>query len=274
MKNWLIGDSGGTSTDWCLVSASGERKYFSSESYQPVHFSPAFFEKMRGFWQRMDIDKNVVVQLYGAGCSMEHNQKQLTAHFNSMGFTNVEVESDLLGTCRGLLMDSPGFAGILGTGSVLAAFDGQNITKIHGGLGYLLGDEGSGYFFGKTLLHQYLNEQLSEKMTALLDQQIGKRAEVLKQVYGPEGKKWISGLATIERTPEIDEMHRENIRGFIKSVLLNLNAETKSISFSGSYAFHNRAILEEELTLQGWTLQSCVDRPINIITDYAMKHTL
>ena len=63
------------------------------------------------------------------------------------GFQHVRVYSDLLGACHSVLGKNQGTVAILGTGSVVCHFNGNEITEIQGGLGYLLGDEGSGYFF-------------------------------------------------------------------------------------------------------------------------------
>ena len=46
---------------------------------------------------------------------------------------------------------------IAGTGSLVCSFDGKHMYK-SGGRGYLLGDEGSGYQFGRDALIHYLND--------------------------------------------------------------------------------------------------------------------
>ncbi len=274
-KALLIGDSGGTGTDWCLVGSDGAREYFSGESYHPSRFSGEFFETMRLFWEGKGIDPATEVYLYGAGCSMKHNQEVLENHFKALGFRQVFVESDLLGTCRGLLGDTAGLVGILGTGSVLAEYDGAAITAIHGGFGYLIGDEGSGYSFGKKLAHGYLNGRFSPELTARISAEIGDRAAVMQAVYGADGKQWISKLASRwSSEAELEALTIENISAFVELYLLKKNFNNQTICFSGSYASHNSKILTDILGEKGWEVTQIVQKPIALITDYTIKGTL
>lgn len=274
-RKLLVGDSGGTGTDWCLVDENGRREYFSGDSYHPSRFSEAFFESMRAFWESKQLDPETEIHFYGAGCSVKHNQDAIRKHFNELGFTRVFADSDLLGTCRGLLGDAPGLAAILGTGSVLAAYDGKQVTKIHGGFGYLIGDEGSGYAFGRKLIHAYLNGDLSPGFTAELFPVLGDRSAVLKSVYGPDGKQWIGRLSLVcGANAETERMHRENISEFVGLYLDKSVSRSESICLSGSYAFHNLKILSSVLQEKGLQIQKCVAKPIETITDYAMKATL
>ena len=45
-----------------------------------------------------------------------------------------------------------GIAVILGTGSNVGLYDGKQLVKTVGGLGYVLGDEGSGVHLGKDIV--------------------------------------------------------------------------------------------------------------------------
>ena len=172
-KSFLIADSGGTSTDWCFVNTKGERNYFTSESYHYSNFNSDFFERMTQFWKSKEWSSELEIHFYGAGCSLEQNQRIIGDHFKELGFKTVQVENDLLGACRGLLKQEAGLLGILGTGSALAEYDKHESIQIYGGLGYLIGDEGSGYYFGKTLTHALLNQTLSPSLTKHLHSVLG-----------------------------------------------------------------------------------------------------
>lgn len=271
-KSFLIADSGGTSTDWCLVNSEGKRIYFSSESYHYSNFSPTFFERMNQFWKSKELDSNLEIHFYGAGCSMEQNQHIISKHFHDLGFRTIQVENDLLGACRGLLKQQAGLLGILGTGSALAEYNQDESIQIYGGLGYLIGDEGSGYFFGKTLMHALLNQNLSSELTAYLFNVLGDEHAIMQYMYGTEGKKWIGELAgRVGNSDEIQTFHRDNIRSFLKIHLSQIKRSYSEISFVGSYAFHQQEILIQELKSYQLKLKRIAQKPIEEIVDFTVE---
>ena len=54
---------------------------------------------------------------------------------------------------------------ILGTGSNSCYFDGKHIAENAPSLGFLVGDEASGNYFGKKILQLYFNKALSNDLT-------------------------------------------------------------------------------------------------------------
>lgn len=265
-KVTLIGDSGGTGTDWCLVNAYGEKEYFSTESYHPVHFSPEFFHRMELFWKKKNLDVATTVYFFGTACSLPHNKELVQQHFQSLGLTNITVDSDLKGACLASCGNTPGVVGIMGTGSVLATYDGNEVVDFFGGFGYLIGDEGSGYAFGRLLLHRYLNRDLSEKLMTEIDILLGGKKEIMRSIYAADGKRWISGLAMrLVPTDEVVAIHNENINLFLDFYLEKIKDSTKKISIVGTYGFKNKILIENSLIERGWTLSRCIEKPIELI---------
>jgi glucosamine kinase len=275
-KPLLIGDSGGTATDWCYVDAAGQREYFTTESYQPVHFSAEFAMRLQAFWQNREIDAAAEVHFFGAGFSLPHNRDWVLDHLHACGFSNVAVHSDLLAACLALKGHEAGTVAILGTGSVLAQYDGSQIIETRGGLGYLLGDEGGGYAFGRLFLNAYLHGHLSPDFSDWVNQHIGDKSTVMREVYSPAGKKWIGQLsARLAAAPfrqELDEIHRKNIVVFLETHLPT--DAVRTIAFVGSYAFEKQVLLREELHQKGWILQDCIAKPIERLTDHYLKATV
>ncbi len=89
-------------------------------------------------------------------------ESSLVAQFK----TPVTVESDLLGAARGLLVHQPGLACILGTGSNSCLYNGSEIIKTVAPLGFILGDEGSGAYLGKTLIADMLKGLAPRHLTS------------------------------------------------------------------------------------------------------------
>lgn len=96
------------------------------------------------------------IYFYGAGCKNPNYRKIVEGSIVAQLRVPVTVETNLLGAARGLFGDEAGIACMLGSVSNTGLYDGRSIVQNVRPLGYLLGDEGSGAYFGKTFLSDYL----------------------------------------------------------------------------------------------------------------------
>jgi N-acetylglucosamine kinase-like BadF-type ATPase len=71
---------------------------------------------------------------------------------------------------------------ILGTGSNSLLFDGKNLHEEVPALGYILGDEGSGSFFGKQILSDFLYSRLPIQIESDLRQLGLSKDEIFRKV--------------------------------------------------------------------------------------------
>src|SRR4051812_46609260 len=76
----------------------------------------------------------------------------------------IEVEHDLTGAARALCGNRKGIVVILGTGSNSGYYNGKKIIRNSPGLGYVLGDEGSGAYLGKKVLQHYLYKTFDDEL--------------------------------------------------------------------------------------------------------------
>lgn len=277
-KSILIADSGGTQTDWCFIDLNGEKHFFTTKSFHPTNWNDVFFEEFFQFWQGKEELKNASVHFYGAGCLNESNKQRLLKSFLNWGFKQVSILSDIEGACHALLGKTKGTVAILGTGSVLCNYDGENSFEIKGGLGYLLGDEGSGYYFGKLLVSAFLNNEFDETTMKELSLLLGGRNEVLGKVYGENGKAFLSSMPLITKELNITDspiykLHEENFILFINKYSTGSFNDIKEISIIGSYGFHNRNLLLQILQKNNIKLVNIIQYPIIALTDYILKHT-
>ncbi|WP_113663182.1 BadF/BadG/BcrA/BcrD ATPase family protein [Pedobacter nanyangensis] len=155
----VIADGGSTKTNWCLINEAGRKIHFNTEGYNPYFAKQDYIENSlrTTLPDSLDPSKLEEVYYYGAGCSTDANKK-IVADAMQKVFVNakINVDHDLLASCRALLGDEPGFAAILGTGTNTCLYDGKGITLNIDSLGYFLGDEGSGSNIGKRLLADYM----------------------------------------------------------------------------------------------------------------------
>ncbi len=154
----VIAESGSTTTEWVLVDGKNVLERSFTEGINPffqtrreishsirLNLPETFFKKR---WER--------VYFYGAGCANLDKKNILEASLVAQFKTPISAESDLLAAARGLLIDKPGIACILGTGSNSCLYDGERIIKNVRSAGYILGDEGSGAAMGRRFLSDYL----------------------------------------------------------------------------------------------------------------------
>jgi glucosamine kinase len=273
-KVLLIADSGGSKTDWCFIIDQVVKDVFTTCSYHPQNVNHQWIDEQKQFWNELLLNYDIELFFFGAGCLKEENKKMMRKAFMEIGFEKVNLDADITGAARACLGDCDGIVAILGTGSVIAEIKNHNLYSLNGGFGYLLGDEGGGYYFGKLLLKSYLNGNLETDTQAFLEHEFGNKSTILSKVYGPNGKMFISGLAELcskVETSCIHELHRENFCTFLNLYLPN-NISEKSLSVVGSYAYFNQQILQEELDRRGWRLTKICSRPIDELVKYFVKN--
>jgi N-acetylglucosamine kinase-like BadF-type ATPase len=125
------------------------------------------------------------IYFFGAGCSSP-DRHEIVSNAISGLFPEayVSVDSDLLASAYATCGHEKGICCVLGTGSNISFFDGEDIHAGQHGLGYVLGDEGSGTWFGKALITDYLYgnmpDDIAAKFTAAYHLT---KEDVIKNVY-------------------------------------------------------------------------------------------
>ena len=277
MQKILVADSGGTRTDWCLISEKGEKQFFSGVSFHPVQWNEDFIKEQTHFWRNHPELTEAKLVFYGAGCMNPAVATKMKEAFINWGFPSVEIFSDIHAAGVASFGDQHGFVAIMGTGSVFAELNKKEIIQLRGGLGYLLGDEGSGYYFGKRLIQKYLNNEFDPDLQSQLNQLLGNRTEVINKVYQSSGKSFVASIAESVSTivhPSIIAVHEENIQLFLDP-FLNLTAvKDNGISFCGSYACGNQELVRKILSKRNIISNTFVKKPIVGLAEYTMKATL
>ncbi len=169
----IIAESSSTRTEWALVDGTeivehafttGLNPYFQSRREIShairLELPEAFFRRR---WDH--------VYYYGAGCSNTEKNKIMESSLVAQFKTPVTVESDLLGAARGLLVRRAGLACIMGTGSNSCLYNGEEIVKNVAPLGFVLGDEGSGAYIGKSFIADMLKGLAPKELTRLFFEQ-------------------------------------------------------------------------------------------------------
>ena len=184
----LVADSGSTKTDWLLKLSNDEEKQFRTAGLNPYFLSEKEILKILQE-QASDITAYAAsireIYFFGAGCSSP-DRHEIVSNALSQLFPKsyISIDSDLLGCAYATCGHEKGFCCVLGTGSNISFFDGENIHAGQHGLGFVLGDEGSGTWFGKALITDFLYGKMPKDISTKFDGQYHLTKEmVIKNVY-------------------------------------------------------------------------------------------
>jgi N-acetylglucosamine kinase-like BadF-type ATPase len=158
MANILIADSGSTKAEWCLINGEKKKKIFT-QGISPYFLNTNEIEQLLAAELKKKLKDNEPDEIYyyGTGCANPGNVKSVTRALKAtFPKAKTTVTHDLMGAAKALCGDEKGVACILGTGSNSCYYNGKKIIKNSPGLGFILGDEGSGAYLGKKVVQYYL----------------------------------------------------------------------------------------------------------------------
>lgn len=182
----LIADSGATKAEWCLLQA-GKKKIFITQGISPYFLTTDQIVDLVTAEVAKKI-KNVTVNnlfFYGTGCAAPQNAKSMKSALQKV-FPDaaVDVQTDLIAAARALCGHQKGIACILGTGVNSGYYNGKKVVRNSPGLGYVLGDEGSGAYLGKKVIQYYLYNTFDDELRLKFDAKFSTTSsEILENVY-------------------------------------------------------------------------------------------
>lgn len=195
----LIADSGSTKAEWCLLS-NGRKKTFFTQGISPYFLSIQQIADIINNELATRLKNVSIAKLfyYGTGCANLENARNVKKAIKKV-FPNAQVEvgTDLLAAARAVCGHQKGIACILGTGSNSCYFNGEKIIKNSPGIGYVLGDEGSGAYLGKKVIQYYLYGTFDEELRLKFEEKFGNNAaDILDNVYKrPLPNRYLAGFA-------------------------------------------------------------------------------
>lgn len=277
----LIIESGGTKTDWLLInlfekkevgrfSTLGFNPYYNTaaELVQQVQSNPNFL-KIAPFVSQ--------IYFFGAGCSSPQRcdivKNALQTVFNN---ASINVNHDILAAALATCGNNAGIACILGTGSNTCYFDGKQVYEGLPSLDYILGDEGSGAYFGKKIITHYLYQKLPTNLAA-----------EFKQMYPNVNKESILAIWKNQESPkryiaqfthflslnvQNGYIHQLLIDGFLEFIDTQVSYFTNyrqvPVHFVGSVAFAFKNVLKEAAEIRNLQIGKIIKQPINNLAHY------
>ena len=279
----LIADSGATKTQWELVNTKDN----VTVSLNTQGISPFYqqADEIFGMLERElfpHVSEHFIEKIfyYGTGCSQPD---KIEVVFNALNksFPQAEIfiEHDLLAAAKATCGNAAGISCILGTGANTCLFDGKKIIDNVPSLGFILGDEGSGAFFGRKLLQAFFYRDMPNELAKkfLNEFQIDK-ADVLNNVYEkPYPNRYVASfmpfLNKYSNHAFFKQMLSDGFDEFVKKFILKYEGHHQlPVHFIGSVAFLNQKVLNESLNKYGLKAGRFLQSPMEGLVAYHLKN--
>ncbi len=274
----LIADSGATKAEWCIVKNRTQKTVFTQG------ISPYFLDsdqiaaiiatELLPSLKDTHIDE---IFYYGTGCINPANSRIVKKALQKTfpGTSTIEVTHDVMAAAKALYGDTKGVACILGTGASACFYNGKKITDNRPGLGYVLGDEGSGAYLGKKVLQYYLYQTFDgDLMDAFAAHFNVDKNAILDNVY----KKPLANRYLASFTPflsqnrghyMIENILEDGINDFFFHHICKFKESwTSPISFVGGVAHHFKDVIMELCHVYEFTPGKILKNPMEGLVAY------
>ncbi|CAN5228203.1 ATPase [soil metagenome] len=273
----LIADSGSTKTHWCILSGN-KKKYVTTQGMSPYFLSAGEMMQILSTELLPDIKNKIIssVSFYGTGCStVAHAKVVKSALKKTFPNADISVDHDLIGAAKAVCGDKKGIVCILGTGSNSCYYNGKKIVKNSPGLGYILGDEGSGAYLGKKVIQYYLYETFDEDLRSRFDAKfVTNSSEILSNVYKqPLANRYLASFSVFLAENRghfmIENIIEDGINDFFFTHICKYNESwTLPISFVGGIAHEFRDVIKELCASYEIELGTILKSPLDGLISY------
>lgn len=274
----LIADSGSTKCDWALVKDGQIVMECSTMGFNPYfHSRPFIIGKMQECAPLSEVASQVSrVFFYGAGCSSDTLDEVVTGALGQF-FANaaVVVDHDLLAAAYATWDGAPAISCILGTGSNSCYFDGKQIYEEVPALAYILGDEGSGSYYGKKLIAAWFYKRLPSHIHDRFKEQYNlSMDDVVEHVYTrPHANVYLASFmkffSQFRNDPWVVDMIREGMKAFMEvHVCSYANYREVKTHFVGSVATYFEDRLREAADELGVNVGKIIKKPIHGLVQF------
>jgi len=189
-------------------------------------------------------DKEGCLYFYGAGVVSDKAAEAVRTAIGSVlpGF-EISVDSDLMAAAIASLGSRDGIVAILGTGSNSGLYQEGRITGNIPAGGFILGDEGSGAWFGKRLLSDYIKGMLPDDLSSALEEEFGplSYASIVDRVYRADmPSRYLASFSPFLKRHKsqeyVRELLEEGFRAFIRRNVLRYDRPDLPLAAVGSVA--------------------------------------
>lgn len=280
----LVADSGSSSSEWMLHLPDSNPLSFRTKGLNPYFVSEKEIARVLGEVPEIIpyISEVHEVYFFGAGCSTP-DRREIVSNALSEIFPDafISVETELMGTAYATLGTQAGIVCNIGTGSDMSFYDGDYLlTSLHGN-GYVLGDEGSGAWFGKQLIMDFLYGNMPRDVTKLFEEKYHVTKEiVVKNVYQKDRPNaylasFVPFMDENRLNPYIDTLLRNGFDEFVRTHIMTYpNYADHECNFVGRVAYHFDLQLRDVCELHGVHVGRILKSPIKPLFDFVIRREM
>ncbi|MEJ7768149.1 MAG: N-acetylglucosamine kinase [Chitinophagaceae bacterium] len=267
----LIADSGSTKCEWCLVY-EGKKKQIITQGISPYFLSGIQVQELIAKDVLPRVKKHHIGEIffYGTGCKSAANRQMIKAAIAKVfPDANTFIDHDLMAAARAVCGREKGIACILGTGSNSCYYNGKKIVKNSPGLGYVLGDEGSGAYLGKKVIQYFLYNTFDEELLFRFNDKFNTTVEeILENIYKkPLPNRYLASYAIFLAENRghymIENIIEDGINDFFfQHICKYRESWTLPIHFVGGIAFGFRDVIKELCRTYEFELGSVLSNPM------------
>jgi len=249
----LIADSGSTKCEWKLLYSGKKKKIFTT-GISPYFLNAGQIQELLQKELLPKIKEIAIDELFFYGTGLKDNANKKFIHTvlkKVFPQTKIEVQTDLLGTARALSRNEKGICCILGTGSNSCYYNGKKILKNSPGIGYVLGDEGSGAYLGKKVIQHVLYNTFDEELMMAFNTKYNTNAdEIIMNVYTkPQPNRYLASFALFLAENRghymVENIIEDGLNDFFFTHLVKYHESwLYPVHFTGSIAFGFKDVLK------------------------------
>jgi len=268
----LVADSGSSNSDWMLNLPDSKPLSFQTKGLNPFFVNEKEIAKVMKEVPEILPYANEIQEVYffGAGC-VTPDRREIVSNALTEIFPTafISVESDLLGSAYATFGTKNGYICTLGTGTDIGFFDGENLQSSVHGIGYVLGDEGSGAWFGKQLITCFLYNKMPPDLAKKFGEKYRLNKDVvIKNVYQKDRPNaYLASFAEFmgenRLHPFIDDLLRNGFDEFVRTNIMTFSDYWEhKVNFVGGIAYHFDMHLREVCNVHGVKVGTILNRPI------------
>lgn len=280
----LVADSGSSSSDWMLHLPDSKPLLFHTKGLNPFFVKEKEIARILGEVPEIIpyISEVHEVHFFGAGCSTP-DRREIVSNALSEIFTDafISVETELTGTAYATLGVEKGIVCNIGTGSDISFFDGSKLSPSLHGNGYVLGDEGSGAWFGKQLILDFLYGRMPMDIAKLFGKQYNVTKEiVIKNIYQKDRPNaYLASFAPFMSEnrlhPYVDTMLRNGFDEFVRTNIMTYpDYWEHTCNFVGQVAFNFDMQLRDVCGLHGVKVGTILAKPIEPLFNFVIRREM
>ncbi len=266
----LVVDSGATNSTWKFMTPNTAKIFtrpgLNLSTSNILNFDFTFPEF------RKEVSK---ILFFGAGSGYNEKdellRKQILTAFPDC--TSIIIKTDLESAAIALSQGQKSIVAILGSGSNSCLYDGKEIIDKAHNLGYILGDEGSGFAMGRSVLQAYFYGKMEITDRRLFEDLYGlSRPALIKKVYHSNQKSsaYIASFCQFLSSSSEGlrrQIAHENLAQFFDHQLAYYGERASlPINFSGSISWHFWDSIEEICRKYAYKLGNIIQNPIDSLS--------